>query len=87
MLSIFLPFVVTFIFANLELNVRALLCTTIIESFSLFILYSSSFITRWRQVKVARLIGEAIVESGILDGWEGIDEETLFIDPDKVGHI
>ena len=38
-------------------------------------------------MKVARLIGEAIVESGILDGWEGLDEETLFIDPGKVGHM
>ena len=36
---------------------------------------------------MARLISEAIVGSpGLLEGWEGgPDEDTLFVDPDKVG--
>ena len=37
------------------------------------------------KTKVARLITEAIVGSGLLDAWEGgPDEDTLFIDPGKV---
>ena len=39
------------------------------------------------KAKVARLISEAIVQSGLLldNNFYGLDEETLFVDPNKVG--